>query len=298
MRVLILLCLLAIGIAPAGAQQRYSQWGSDTQGKADSVQDFVDELNRLVDEAEKARAADPLFLRDLRALAGRFDRPWRVDLLSEAFQDGNYTADPVWSVTSGRFWIESGWGLRSSVLATAQSQTTQDDGKLRGEDVAIAILRGVLNKGNENQQSSTTPQPGTPADIHTGVRITNAFSLDLELASWQADGKLVILVYQGGERTAGYRLVYASGQPIELQRATRWGAAIVDKAKEPLRLEDKQLHRIGWTRGADGTMVVAVDGKEMIRVADRGYRDPFDGLRLVNEAGDFTLRQITVMGTP
>ncbi len=98
---------------PAGAQEgRYASWQdpSRTAPAGKGAQELVDKLLTMIEEAEKSRAADPRFLRDLRDLAGRFDAPWRKTLFSDDFRDGDFTAGPAWTVTAGRFWIEKGYG--------------------------------------------------------------------------------------------------------------------------------------------------------------------------------------------
>ena len=60
----------------------------------------------MVDDAEKARAADPQFLRDLRGLAQGSDRPWRIQLLNDDFGDGDFTRNPSWTVTAGKYWVD------------------------------------------------------------------------------------------------------------------------------------------------------------------------------------------------
>ena len=84
MRFLIGLFVFALVSAPASAEERYSPWaGAETSVSAERgrLQGFVDRLNTLIDEGEKARAADPRFLRDLGiAVAvcgsiGRVSRP-------------------------------------------------------------------------------------------------------------------------------------------------------------------------------------------------------------------------------
>jgi hypothetical protein len=72
---LVVAALLIPPLFPGAASaQQYQQWNDPDQpvtaakAAADTrLQDFVDRLNALIDEAEKARAADPQFLRDLRA---------------------------------------------------------------------------------------------------------------------------------------------------------------------------------------------------------------------------------------
>ena len=72
---LVVAALLIPPLFPGAASaQQYQQWNDPDQPvtaaktAADTrLQDFVDRINALIDEAEKARAADPQFLRDLRA---------------------------------------------------------------------------------------------------------------------------------------------------------------------------------------------------------------------------------------
>ncbi|MEK9725696.1 MAG: hypothetical protein VW405_19745 [Rhodospirillaceae bacterium] len=109
----ILALLVALVPSAASAQSGYTQWKDPNAPAGGSTQDFVDKLNALVDKAERARAADPNFLRDLRDLAGQFDRPWGATVFNDDFLDGNHTADPAWTVVSGNYWVERGWGLRS-----------------------------------------------------------------------------------------------------------------------------------------------------------------------------------------
>lgn len=102
MRFLVFLLAALVIAAPAQAQQ-YQQWTDPAASRSaaaaekaanERLQGFVDKLNRLTDPAEKSRAADPGFLRDLRGLAQAYDRPWRTRLLSDDFQDGDFTHNP------------------------------------------------------------------------------------------------------------------------------------------------------------------------------------------------------------
>ncbi len=69
---------------------------------------------------------------------------------------------------------------------------------------------------------------------------------------------------------------------------------ITDK---PLTLQDGQPHVIEWSRDRGGRMVIKIDGARVIEVTDRGFRDPFDGIAVVNGGGDYALRSITIDGT-
>ena len=85
--------------ALAQNKPRYGPWKSDQ----DQVQTLSEELRRLVDEAARARAADPRFLDDLRALADKYGNPRPHLLVQEDFTDRDFTANPAWTVASGQF---------------------------------------------------------------------------------------------------------------------------------------------------------------------------------------------------
>ena len=68
------------------AQPRFS---SDTQ-------QLVDEIKLLIEEAERAGAADPIFLQDLRSTSDRFFWPWRNVVLFDDFADGDFEFNPQW----------------------------------------------------------------------------------------------------------------------------------------------------------------------------------------------------------
>ena len=103
--------------------QRYEAWERDGGG----AEEMVKALRALIDEAEHSRAADPLFLKDLKALAKKYDvaRPAAraaatpVQLMRDDFRDGDYTRGVRWTVVSGKFWVEDAVGLRTLVTQTA-----------------------------------------------------------------------------------------------------------------------------------------------------------------------------------
>ncbi len=300
MRFLIGLFAFALVGAPASAQERYSPWaGSETSVSADRerLQGFVDRLNALIDEGGKARAADPRFLRDLRDLARGYDRPWRKLALADDFHDGNFTADPAWTVTAGRYWVEGGWGLRSKVDPAA-TQPQQRQEKLSDRDAALALLGTILGQAaGQGDGGGSAATGAAAAAIHTGVRITNAFAIEIELSSWLGQGRLEFGPYQGADRGSGYRLAYTPGGALELLRVSPWGSSVIERVAGPVTLEDKKAHRIEWTRRPDGAMAVSLDGKTLFTAVDRGFTDPFDGFLMINRGGDYILRRLAVYGT-
>lgn len=106
------------------ATDRYREWSP----QSNSLQSFIDKLNQLIDDAEKARAADRYFLRDLRNLVREYDSPWMVSIVRERFEDGDYRYDPAWEVLSGRFNVHRGYGLVNSPVnktVTSNQKTGQ-----------------------------------------------------------------------------------------------------------------------------------------------------------------------------
>ena len=295
MRLSMFLLVGAIGLAaaagPLSAQEtRYGAWAQADDGG--EVRQLLDSLKGLIDEAERARAADPVFLKDLRDLVNRYENPWQTRLLFDDFRDGDFTRNPVWSVSAGQYVIETRGayiGLRSSIAAAAAPAPTGGQ-----QDLAGALLGALL-------QPRTTAQPGGAqfASIYTAVRISNAFALRLELSSKERAGRLDFGPYQGASGNLAYRLAYRPGaRPgLQLLRLGPQGTAVIASYDQPLALEDGWPHVVDWTRDRAGAMTVAVDGRTVITASDLGLRDPFDGFLVINSGGSYAIRSIAVDGT-
>lgn len=303
---------LAVGLAlcpPGGsafaADQRYSTWTDpDAARQAESkAQGLIDELHKLIGEAEKARAADPQFLRDLRDLVRKYDNPWQVRLFVDAFTDGDYTQAPAWTVVSGRWWVEKGYGLRSEAQAAAQ-QPAEPEKKLSDKEAARQLFGAILNQalgskgGSQTGSQQQAAAPTGPAVIALPEALTNAFQLTVELTSWQPEGSFAIGPYQGSNRGAGYRLVYRPGANpgLELVRFSSRGEGIIDSVRLSAGLEDRKTHVIEWTRDINGAMAVMLDGNKVLQATDRAFRDPFDGLALTSRGGDVMLARVEAFG--
>jgi hypothetical protein len=307
MRWIIVLILTLFAAAAARAEApRPPGWAT---GGASESQEIIDQMRKLVDDADRKRAANPVFLEDLRNLARRYDRPWRVEVLYDDFSDGNFTANPAWTVAAGRFAVEWGYGLRSVILARAPQAAPQprpEPKQAEPQDLPGMLLKGFLQQQQRRRQrqqpAAVQPvQPVQPdkAEIFAARKLTNAFSIRLELSSRVGHGRFEFGPYRGASRATGYRLVYLPGAKpgLQLVRASQWGTGIVDAYGEALVLEDGKSHIVDWKRGENGFMTVAVDGKQVIAVTDRGFADPFDGFVLRNDGGDFGLTRILINGT-
>jgi hypothetical protein len=192
---------------------RYSKWKTGE----DSVQELARELNALIDEAERASAADPLFLRDLRDKLASYARPERIELLRDDFSDGNFTRNPSWTVVDGEFTVDPNLGLRSTVQLAQANSSSEPKKKSSIEEVAGSLLGdlfGDKKKGGGERAAPADTGPTRPAraEIYLAQPIGNAFSLQLEFVSGEKTkgGRFEVDIYQGGSRTAGYRLAYRS----------------------------------------------------------------------------------------
>ncbi len=307
-KILLGVALSALAFSAQAQDTRYSTWSDPSKPTVQSNQQMdrlLDELRTLVTKAKDARAADPKFLRDLEDLAAKYDMaPAAVQRLifSDDFADGDYTRNPVWKVTSGKYWVERGYGLRSFVEATTTTTQAQpQQKKLSKEEAIIGILGAVLGgkvQQQSQQQPAQTTTKVTPAVIHVAKQINNAFSLKIDLSSWKESGHLELGTYQGTNLNTGYKLVYQSGKTPALQLVRNYtkSATVVGKANS-LKLEDQKNHVLEWTRTTSGQMTVSVDGKRLIQATDTGFRDDFAGFVMSNQGGDYIVKSIEVSGT-
>lgn len=284
----------AIVTGPALAQDsttRYQQW----QGyNSENMQDLINELDGLIDQAEADRAADPEFLKDLRAALQKYTAPAApkyVALLFDDFRDGNYTQNPTWTVTSGTFKVDnkgSFTGLRSTIYppGTQPGQTSTGN-------PALDILGAILNQ--EQQQNTSTAKY---AAIYTPVKVSNEFRIKFDFASTERFGRMDFGVYQGAGGANAYRLAYLPNQKdsLRLVRLTSKGAVVIASYKTTLSLENNRRHLFEWTRDKNGTMAVLLDGQEVMRVADKTITKPFDGFLFVNGGGSYYIRNVGIEG--
>lgn len=307
------LCFAPGAVAAEADGNRYGAWTPPSAQAAASqnkdIHALVKELNALVREAESSRAANPLFLRDLKALAARYDRSADNRVLFDDFSDNDYQRNPEWSVTSGEYWVEQGYGLRSKVVDAAAAGG--GSAPISKEKLALSILGAVLQGANKNSDKNSASNIGSapvPAvspsakasAIETRARITNAFDATLEMSSWQArgtQGTFALVIHQG-LGGLGYRLEYTAGQNamLELVRVTSNGREVIDH-KAIAALEDQKIHSFNWLRLADGSMNVSLDDKTVLSARDGSFRDAFDGVGLASQGADVIVKSISVAGS-
>jgi len=295
-----IICTIVILASPAIAQQSYQKWASPeakaaAEAAPDRLQELVDRLMALIDKARKAEAADPKFLDDVQNLARGYDRPTMKLVLGDSFSDGEFTSHPTWTVTRGAYWVDGKWGLRNRVAGT-ESAGSNESKDLRGGQLAAAIIGGLISKatGKQGGTASASAAAETGNAIHTLQPVANAFSVQLALSSLATPGHFAVDMFQGSNRATGYSIRYVAGDPLQLVRYSDTSVSILDTSAKPVVLEDGKVHRLEWTRGADGAMTVTIDEAEVVRATDRGFRDPFDGVQLSNHEGDFVIGRVSV----
>jgi len=292
--ILILICCALFALPGLAADApRYGAWEQD----GDRAQDLVEELRRLVDEAERARAADPRLLRDLRDLAGRYDRPWRVELLRDDFRDGDFTHNPAWVVLEGRFTADYRSGLHSATRP-ADAAPAQEEQPETLEDALFGALMKKIERTTDKQDDAE-PADSERAAIRSAVPITNAFAVQIELTAHELHGRFEFGPYPADDQRSGYRLAYMPGQrpALELLRASDRGTAVIEVYDQLANIEKDRAHLVEWTRHPNGDMAVALDGKELFRATDRRFRDDFAGFVMVNHGGEFLVRELSIVGT-
>jgi hypothetical protein len=307
-----------VGPTGAAAQSRYSNSGwqdpstqrsnqhaDQTPGlhqprehRADArMRKLLKELRGLIHEAGEAGAADRRFLRDLRKLVRRYDRPRRKRILFDNFSDGNLSHNPGWRASGAGIHVSSYNGLRLRYNPHHRTQNNQNS-RQSSRDALIGSILDQLAGQQPKPQPQQHQIQSKPPRLFSGVVIPNSFSLELQFGSSSPDaGRFVVGVTQG-KRRLGYRLAYNphSNQPIELVRRGKRGAAIIDATHGRLKLEDGKLHKLQLSRDRHGEMTVRVDGKVLIRTVDRAFRGRFDGVTMINRGGDYTIRSIRVDG--
>ena len=320
-RLLALLLSIALALpaatAGAGEKERYSEWRGDAaedDAADDAAQALARELEALIDEAERARAADPRFLQDLRdAIAAHAAFTPRAALIRDDFSDGDFTRDPRWTVASGDFAVDPRLGLRTvvPVAGAGADAAGESEGGLTGIgksvlDAGKNVVGGLLGDGEGKEDAAkeedAAPPAPEPAEIYLAATAGDAFALEIELTSRvaAADARFEIDLFQGETRGAGYRLSYLPGgdPALVLSRFGRRGVTALGAHDGAAALEDGRGHTFGLTRDAEGAMAVSVDGAVLIRAESRAPTGPFDGIALVNGGGDYAIREIAVYAAP
>jgi hypothetical protein len=279
----------------------YAPW--QAQPQTGTMSELVKNLRTLIDKAERDKAANPLFLKDLRTLADQYGGPiagWPVKLLYDDFQDGQYTSNPAWSVMSGQ-WQVANVGGSPALFSQVRLPNASGETSNKPADLLLGALVAVLNQQNDqNQQSNQNQQENNPrATILTPVAITDQFSIKLVMLSGgERIGQFNFGPYAGKRADSSYQVTYAPGatRGLVLSRITDRNVQILASSSGSVDLEDGKSHVIEWNRGPGGKMTVNVDGKLVLQATDVGAHKPFTGFVMVNSGGSYGVRSVAING--
>lgn len=279
------------------------------------LQGLVDELRELSEKARDQRAADRWLQQALEDLVAKYDWPWRKELLSESFSDGDFTKDPEWTVLSGKFWVDASLGLRSRVEQkkpsrseeTSQSRTSDSENDL-GRALIGALLNEALKKERgesekEPQQKEEATRPDDPARIRVASEISNAFLINMTFSIHNApseEGHFEIRLLQDQYGDFGYVLAIQSGRGgmLDLYRLRRGKAELVYGSRLKEDPGDGKRHELIWRQAENGQVDVILDDEKTMNLEDRAFRDGYGWLELANLSGELGVRKLEIFGTP
>ncbi|MDQ6996625.1 MAG: hypothetical protein Q9M82_04090 [Mariprofundus sp.] len=270
------------------------------------TQQLVNELKILTDQAEQNRSANYRLIDQLRDLTARYDWPWGKRVLFDNFRDGDFRQNPAWYSSSNDFWVTRSVGLRTELNRESnQPRTNQpaQSGHDRKREAREAIIGMILGGGVEQTEPGYRPSRRinrpVRADISTNLGIDNAFAITIKLASigrGNHEGSFEFGPYQGQDMESGYRLVYRGGAnpALKLVSYRRHLTSVIDLYDRGKLLADGNIHTLDWQRTRSGQMTVLLDGKQILSVRDRSYRDSFSGFVMTNRGGDYSIRSVSI----
>ncbi len=271
----------------------------------EELQSLIDQLKTITGKARQQRAADRWLLNDLEDLVARFDWPWRDELLTEDFSDGDFKQDPQWIVRSGQFWIDGRLGLRSRTQPAEVAPRKEEPQKKRqkfGDALLGALLKEALREEKQEREPEREPEerPHETAEIQLALAIPKVFAAHFEFSIHNRpseEGQLVLGILQEERGSYGYQITITTGRDpfIELALLRRGRSQIIDST-ELDNLNDGNSHTLDWRRDSNGELEVLLDETSLLKARNNTFKNAFRWLSIANHSGDFALSTINLQG--
>ena len=209
--------------------------------------------------------------------------PASLVYLRDDFADGDYIANPAWSVRQGNWVVDSTYGLRP--FSPERQQTSQVTPQ--------ALLQYLI--GDEKPQANAEVADTAAGLIEASVDISNAFSLVATITDHDGEGAAHFILHQGGANWLGYRLELRAGpRPlVVLARRGASGYKDIMKVEAPGFTQGKP-HQLRWARLSDGQMFVLIDGRPIITARDTVFKQPWKGFAFFTAESDVSMRNIRI----
>lgn len=273
----------------AAAQER-------TGAEADArTQALVEDLRRVIGDAQARDVARDDLLRTLQGLVDRYDQPYAHLIARDTFQDGNITTSPTWRILSGDWQAVAGSVVSppTGPALVTPAQPPDDAEALREKLGAVTRMVERLRHGEQaappdGQQGAAMPVQ-EPARLALPVAIPDAFRIRLlvTLEDDPGDHEVAVVLREGeGERAQGYRLsIERLGSRSRLVLSRIGGIGSTTLASETLddSLSGGQVRTLTLERTPQGRLRVLLD--ERVVIDSRDPRRPPDLDRLVLERG-------------
>ena len=207
-------------------------------------------------------------------------------IVSDTFDDGDYTRNVRWQVLQGTFSVRDG-KLFSDIAASSETAAKSP------EDFARQILKGVLEQAADLPAASAVP----PASIVTYAKIPNSFRLRSRFAvSSDTSVRLNLGVFQN-TANSGYRVALGNSLIELISVVDGQDSRLVARANTGWKIATGSVQHVEWTRSSDNVMRVSLNGRTFIEVQDNGFSDPFDGILILNSSGAWSIDDIDVISS-
>ncbi len=211
------------------------------------------DLRALIHKAKRLRSAEPWLISSLEKLASKNYSLWPRIVFRENFKSVEYKQSDAWRVNDGNFRLEPETGL-VGVPNTSWGRHENIN------DLAVRLLETFINQ----RQASTFAQ--NMVQIQHNQVFSNSFSLTVKTDSLQSTEGLLFSCTTKEDSTTGYQFAFhpGGGNQARLFFISGDSAREIPSKVSQVNLALNKPHTIVWTKDNNGTMIVTVDGQQLL----------------------------------